>query len=266
MAEPLQTIARALDVLLSYSEERTEWGASELGETLGWSQSSAQRVLAALASRGFLWADPSTRRYSLGPALWRSSLLFERTGGLGRIAGRSLERLAAETGLSASFSVRDGGFTRAVGEAVGPGGPQRTVPLVGELIPAHAGATSRVCFAFVDPEVRRPLVYGRPRGRYTERTELDADRLEALFERARTDGFAVSCGEWDATTRTLAVPLLLGRQVVGALSLTAAAGHPEPDLVGFLPLVRRAADELTAVLAGRTPAPRRDWRRSPGSV
>lgn len=261
MAEPLQTITRALDVLLSYSEQRTEWGAQELADARGWSQSSAQRVLAALAARGFLWADPSTRRYSLGPALWRTSLLFERTGGLGRIADDCLRRLTADTGLSASFAVRDGGFTRAVGEVVGGLGPQRSVPLVGEIIPAHAGATSRACFAFVDPEVRRRTVYGRPRGRYSELTEIDADRLEELFEQTRSAGYAITHGEWDPQTRTAAVPVLLGPQVVGAVSVTARRSDPEIDLEPFVPRVRQAAAELVDLLAGRSAPPRRDWRR-----
>lgn len=270
MAEPSQTIARAFDVLLSYSESRTDWGVLELAEHTGWSKSSTQRVLAAAAGRGFLWADPSTRRYSLGPALWRLSLLFERTGGLGRIADDCLTRLADDTGLSASFSVRDGAFTRCVGEVVGPLGPVRTVPLVGEVIPAHAGATSRACFAFVDPSWRRKALYGRPLGTYSALTEVDAERLEELFERARSDGYALTRGEWDPGTRTLAAPVLLGRQVVGAVSVTARAADPEVDLDAHRPRVGKAAEELVGLLTGRSPAPRRDWRRgrvrSPGAA
>lgn len=108
VAPPLQTISRALDVLLSFSESRTDWGVLELAEHTGWSKSSAQRVLAALAAQGFLWADPSTRRYGLGPAIWRLSSLWERTGGVARIADDCLRGLTADTGLSASFSARDG--------------------------------------------------------------------------------------------------------------------------------------------------------------
>ncbi|MDT7653951.1 MAG: hypothetical protein QOI36_5357 [Pseudonocardiales bacterium] len=261
VAPPLQTISRALDVLLSFSESRTDWGVLELAEHTGWSKSSTQRVLAALASQGFLWVDPSTRRYGLGSAIWRLSSLWERTGGLARIADDCLRGLTADTGLSASLSARDGAFTRCVSEVVGPLGPVRSVPLVGEVIPAHAGATSRACFAFVDAEVRRRTLYGRPLGTYSPRTQIDTERLEELFAQTATDGYAITHGEWDAGTRTAAAPVLVGRLIAGSVSVTARPADPELDLEPFVPRLLLAAAELSDLLASRSAPPRRDWRR-----
>src|SRR5690606_12069847 len=85
---PLQTVDRALDVLLSFDEYRTSWGVLELAAEFDLSKSTAQRLLASLAGKGFLRADPDTRRYSMGPAMWRMAGLWERSGGLSSLAGR----------------------------------------------------------------------------------------------------------------------------------------------------------------------------------
>ena len=61
----LQTADRALQVLLAF-RSRPEWGVSELARELGLDKSVTQRLLSTLARRGFVLADPESRRYRLG--------------------------------------------------------------------------------------------------------------------------------------------------------------------------------------------------------
>jgi DNA-binding IclR family transcriptional regulator len=269
-AGPLQTVGRALQVLQSFSETRTEWGVQELSQEFGWSRSSAQRILAALAAQGFLWPDPSTRRYSLGPAIWRMSALWERTGGLARIAQGVLAGLAADTGLTALFAVPDGVFVRCVAAVVGPQGPLRSPSPVGELYPAHAGATARGYFAFIDPAERRGLLYDTPLGRYSDLTEVEESRVERLFAETAARGHEVTFGEWDPRTRAAAAPVSVGRRVVGSLSIGGLNTTPDgverrrDELAQRVPRLLGAAAELGDLLAGRVAPPRSDWRRGRG--
>src|SRR5882757_4339146 len=87
----LQTVDRALRVLGAFSADTTSWGVSELARFLRLDKSGVQRSLATLALRGFLVADPVTRRYHLRPALI----------GLGRLAEESDATLAQLRGLLA---------------------------------------------------------------------------------------------------------------------------------------------------------------------
>lgn len=262
---PLQTVSRALDVLLSYTDARTDWGVYELAGHFGWTKSTAQRVLAALAARGFLWADPYTRRYSLGPAIWHMSALWQRTGGLARIADDPLRRLTEETGFSSAFAIPDGSFVRCVAAVLGPEGAMRSRPLVGELYPANAGATARAYFAFADPAEQHAALHGLPLGRYTDATVVDIDQIQELYRATARAGYALTFGEWDSRTWALAVPVCLGGRTVGSLSLGGLQETVSRDKIDeFVEPVQRVAAELGDLLASKTRPPRRDWRLGKG--
>lgn len=258
---PLQTVDRALEVLLSFTERRTEWGVLELAEEFGIDKSSAQRILAALAARQFLRSDPVTRRYSLGPAMWRMAALWERTGGLASLAHQVLEPLAHATDRTALFTVPDGLHVRCVA-AVDGAGPLRSHPLVGELYPANAGATSRGYFAFLSPGERRALTAGRIFPRFNELTASDEQTLDRLFEETVQQGYACSEGEYDYGTRAIALPVFVRGRVVGSLSIGESKFPERGDpLIDHLPRLRLAADELSSLLDAQ--AQRRHATRQP---
>ncbi|WP_208020668.1 IclR family transcriptional regulator [Labedella phragmitis] len=254
---------RALQILLSYSETRREWGVFELAEDFGWNKSTSQRLLAALAARGFLIADPYSRRYRLGPAMWHMAALWERGGGLAQLAEHVLTGLAAHTGRTVSFTVPDGFHVRCIAAVDGEQGPVRSHPLVGDLYPAHAGATSRAHFAFLDPLERRNMLAGRPFARYTELTEVDEARLERMLDETYRTGWAYSEGEYDSTTRAIAAPVLIGTTPVGSMSVVEPkVFHFDDDLREHVPALQAAAARLADLLSNRAPAlPQRDWRR-----
>ncbi|MEU5024417.1 IclR family transcriptional regulator [Streptomyces milbemycinicus] len=261
---PLQTADRVLNVLLSFDRERPEWGVTEIAAEFGLDKSVAQRLLAALAYRGFLVSDQRTRRYRLGPAVWHLSRVWERGGGMASLVRPTLEALAEAVGVSALFAVPDGVHMRCVAAADGATGPLRYYALAGELYPAHAGATSRAYFGMLPPGDRAVLLYGRPMARFSENTLTDPVRLEERFAEVRRLGYAYSEGEYDPHTAALAVPVLVGRRPVGTLSLAAALeelrGRRE-ELAG--PLQQAAADLgrlLTPVHPRHVPPQRRDGR------
>lgn len=258
----LQTVDRALQVLLSFSDARSDWGVTELAEAMGLNPSTSQRLLASLAARGFLTPDPYTRRYSLGPAMWHMAALWERSGGLARLAESVLAELAQATGRTASFTVPDGFHVRCIAAVDGELGPLRSHPLVGDLYPAHAGATSRAYFAFLDPLVRRNMLSGRPFARYTELTEVDEAALERKLDETYRQGWAYSEGEYDATTRAISAPVRIGTRPVGSVSVVEPkVVERDDDIRDHVPALQEAAQSLADVLASRRPAPQRDWRR-----
>lgn len=265
---PLQTVDRALEVLLSFDEYRTDWGVLELADEFGLTRSTAQRLLAALAARGFLHADPHTRRYRLGPAIWKTAAMWERSGGLAALAEPFLTDLARATERTTLFCTPDGAYVRCITAVDGLDGPRRAHPYLGDVFPAHAGATSRAYFAFLVPSERTALLQGRPSARYSELTEVDEDALRALFDSTVRDGYATSEGEFDASSRAIAVPVFAGRRPVGSLSLLEdKTTEHEDTLVDALPALRTTADVLSDLLSNRPPAaPRRDWRRGRGTA
>ncbi|MFI9028548.1 IclR family transcriptional regulator [Streptomyces sp. NPDC053560] len=248
---PLQTVDRALQALLAFSQDRDEWGVTDLAAEFGWDKSVAQRLLASLTHRGFLVSDEVTRRYRLGPAVWHLSTAWERHGGMAGLVRPALRELAAASGFTALFAVPDGAHLRCVEPAEGASGPLRAYRLSDELYPGHAGATSRAYFGMLSPGARATLLYGRPMARFSDRTVTDPERLEELMCRVPVDGYAYSEGEYDPATAGLAVPVLVRSHPIGSLTLVG----PHEQLSGpreeLLRPLRSAATALGELLSPR---------------
>src|SRR5829696_6942999 len=94
----LQTVDRALRLLLLFEEVDQEYRVGEMAEMLDVDKSSASRLAATLANRGFLERAPGSEAFRIGPELGRLGVLS--AGGshnLIELARRSMENLAAET-------------------------------------------------------------------------------------------------------------------------------------------------------------------------
>ncbi|WP_461037401.1 IclR family transcriptional regulator [Streptomyces mayteni] len=245
---PLQTADRVLNVLLAFDREHPEWGVTEVAHEFGLDKSVAQRLLAALAYRGFLVSDPRSRRYHLGPAVWHLARAWERDGGLATLVTPTLRVTADAVGVGTLFAVPDGVHMRCVAAAEGPAGPLRYYALAGELYPAHAGATSRAYFGMLPSGDRAALLYGRPMARFSERTLTDPARLEERFAEVRRTGYAYSDGEYDAETAALAAPVLVGRRPVGTLSLVGPLDVLPARKEELVPPLIQAAERLGRVL------------------
>ena len=62
----LNSVEKALKILLAFQAEQPSWGVRELSVHLGFSPATAQRTLQTLKNYGFVDQDPETRQYRLG--------------------------------------------------------------------------------------------------------------------------------------------------------------------------------------------------------
>lgn len=254
---PLQTVDRALAVLLSFTGKRGDWSVLELAREFDLDKSTAQRLLASLAGRGFLVSDPRTRRYRLGPAVWRIASTWERQGGMAALVEPTLAALAEETSRTAVFAIADGGHVRAVAAVEGGGVPMRNHPMVGELYPAHAGATSRAYFAFLTARQRQALMYSRPLARFNDLTISDAAQIERSMAEAAENGWAYSDGEYDIDTRAVAAPVFVGGRPIGSVSIGEHKSERLGDIRNHREAVLAAARTVGQVMSVRTPTAKR---------
>lgn len=247
----LQTVDRALQILLATDREHDGWSVTEVSREFGLSTSVAHRLLATLSHRDFLITDPATRRYRIGPAAMTVGRIWAGSQSLRLLVLPVLARLAEETGLAAIFAIPDAFHMRAIAAETGTEGPLRGYPLVGELFPAHAGATSKAYYAMLPDSDRRRIFADRPMARFTPSTTTDPAVLEQQFERIRRQGYATSTGEYDDDVSTVAMVVRLRGDPFGSLSL---GGHGEfttgvPALVRILEEARR---DIELTLIGRS--------------
>lgn len=233
----LQTADRALVALLSFTEQRPEWGVSELARHHSWDKAVAQRLLTTLTARGFLLCDPGTRRYRLGPAVSRLARVGEHSGVLPSLVRPVLARLLRETGESVVLNVPNGGGYRCAA-AVDGTGPVRYTAITGALMPGHAGASGHAIFAYYPEAEIRQIFGAAPLQRFNDNTVTDIDALLARYAEVRAAGWSVSHGEYDEAVTAVSAPVFQAGAVAASLTVIGPAHR-----------VGREADRLTALVA-----------------
>lgn len=246
----LETVDRALQLLSAFdSADARELTVGALAERLGIHRSSASRLAATLAQRGFLERAPGTDAFRLGPALGRLGLLALSDRELLSEAREVMERVARDTGETVVLSMLDGAEAVDVAQATGPH-LVGTRNWIGRRSPLHAASDGKVFLAFAG---------ARPRpGRLaaiTSTTITDRRRLAEEIEAVRSRGWASVEGELEEGLNGVAAPVFdTSERCAAALSVSGPAYRLAaariPEMAG---VVRQACAEIGARL-GRAPA------------
>lgn len=213
-------VERALDVLEALGGG-VELGTNELARRTGVSASTASRVLATLAARGFVEHVPASGRYRLGLRLLE---LGDARLDLREAARPHLRALVERTGETATLSVPGEGQAITVDFVLGPASVQ-SVARVGRPSVPHATAAGKVMLAFGGAKLPR----GRLRA-YTSRTIVDRAALEGEIERVRARGWAEAVREREEDLSALAAPVFgRGGELAAILGLQGPAARFGPE-------------------------------------
>ena len=248
----LQTVDRALRLLLLFEEVDQEYRVGEMAEMLDVDKSSASRLAATLANRGFLERAPGSEAFRIGPELGRLGVLnVGSSHNLVELARRSMENLAAETAETVNLARLedrkvvniaqvDGAHLVGVGDWVG----WKSEP--------HATANGKVLLAFAE-DWPKDFSSQAPLEAFTEQTITDAEVFRSELERVRSEGWASSVGELEDGFNGVAVPVCdaLAR-CRASLSVSGPVYRMPPSrLPEIADLCKEAAAEISTAL-GRT--------------
>jgi DNA-binding IclR family transcriptional regulator len=243
----LQGVDRALRLLLLFEEVDQEHRVGELAAELGVDKSTASRLAATLAGRGFLERAPGSEAFQLGPELERLGMLaLGSSRNLVELARGPMEHLAQETSETVNLAVLeedkvvnvaqvDGPHLVGVGDWVG----WRTEP--------HTTANGKVLLAFA----RDPLDHlTGPLKAFTERTITSVGDLRSELERVRQEGWASTLGELEEGFNGAAAPAFdASGRCLAALSVSGPAYRMPPErLPEVAGLCKKAAEEIGARL------------------
>jgi len=153
----VRTVNRISDILNCFTSEQPLLNLTTISNTLNLPKSTCHRLLTALEAQGFLARDTAGRGYRLGYQLLYWGMVAQTTLDLRNEALPSLQALCETTGETAILSIRDGnvGICLAMVES---SQSVRLTMQVGRRIMLHAGASSKVLWAFLpEPEIRQIL-------------------------------------------------------------------------------------------------------------
>lgn len=199
-----QAVDRALQLLGLLEAGTGDIGLTALAGAAGLTVSTTHRLLHALVAAGLVGQDHDTERYHLGPRLIALGRGAEMRLGLSRWHDE-LERLAADTGESASLGVRLGNEI-LIADHVPSAQPLRFDAGIGRRVPIHASAMGKALLASA-PDPAADVVALGALERFTDRTLTDHASLAAELEAIRRRGWALNDGERNPGVRAVAVAI-----------------------------------------------------------
>jgi DNA-binding IclR family transcriptional regulator len=246
MRNGVQTVDRALQLLLAFDAEERELGVTELAARVGVHKSTASRLAATLAARGFLERAPGSEAFRLGRELSRLGLLAAAGRDLVDLALPAMERLADETGETVNLAVLDGDEAVNVAQVEG----RHIVGVgawTGRRTELHCTANGKVLLAFSGREPPGPTLH-----RHTGRTITSQHELRRQLVLVRRRGWASAVGELEEGLHAVAAPVLdgLGR-CRAAVSVSGPAYRmPIEALPELAAACAAAATAIGSVLGG----------------
>ena len=201
-------LERALDVLQLFGDEGvTDLGVTEIADRLGISKAVVHRILSSFLVKGFVDVEADTRRYRLGPQVLRLGLAHLDRLDVNGLARDALRELSALTNETATLSVRSGALRVYIDQAT-PARDIRMVVTLGGAYPLYAGASSKALLGFMEESERRAYLDSHPLDAVTEHTVTDRAALERELDEIREQGYAVSFGERQQGSGSVAAPIL----------------------------------------------------------
>ena len=197
-----------------------------LAERTGVTRSTVYRILNSLEAHGMV-RQVDGARFVLGARLLSlaSGVIAPPIGRI--VAERAqphLDRLAITLGESGKVSVYDRGSVLVVAAASGHNA-YALHAAVGQHLPIHAGAGSKVLLASLPPEEVEKVLSGELK-RFTDLTIVDPAALRAEIERVRTRGWSRDGGEFAVSVNAYGAPIIdASGAVVAALSVPFLAGR-----------------------------------------
>jgi DNA-binding IclR family transcriptional regulator len=223
---PIESVDNALKLLLLLGEQ-PQIRLSEATRYLGVASSTAHRLLAMLAYRGFVRQDPVTKAYLPGPSLTGvASAIFSRID-IQRIATPIMRSLSEQLRETIHVGMLDGAGVRFVAAVEGPAGV-RVASRLGRTMPAHCTSTGKAMLAQLSEAELRQLLQREKLERITSHSIGSRTELEAELSRIRERGYAVNREESEDGVASVAVPV--PTRVPGMrLALNAAAPQNRLD-------------------------------------
>jgi DNA-binding IclR family transcriptional regulator len=213
------TVARALQILLSFGDGRSELGISELGRELSQHKVSVQRNMRALEKYGFVEQNPVTRKYRIGVQVHRLGRLFAYSRLVETHAEPLMQDLVTDTGYTSYLATLRKGKMVIIASYEGNGPIRFSIP-VGTVLPIPGTAVGKAALSVLDDEEQQAVL------RTTDLAGAELKRFLRELAQARKAGFATVDSKHFPGVGAVAAPILDSRgQLIAVVSIGFAVGQ-----------------------------------------
>jgi IclR family pca regulon transcriptional regulator len=244
----VQSLARGLAVIRTFSSSSPELTLSEVARSCGLTRATARRFLLTLADLGYVHSDG--RDFRLSPRVLELGYAYLSSLSLPEVAGSHLKNLTSEVHESSSVSVLDGDDIVYVARV--PAKRIMTVNIsVGTRFPAYVTSMGRVLLADLDEGKLELYLDKLDVRRLTAHTVRSKRALRLELDRVRKQGWALVDQELEEGLRSIAVPIRdASGRVVAAVNVSARAAATTVESVrrDLLPPLLATAARIEADL------------------
>jgi DNA-binding IclR family transcriptional regulator len=241
----LSSVATAIQLLKSFSEDHVDIGISELSRRLGVAKSTAHRLAATLVSEGLLEQDKETEKYRLGIALFRLGALVRRRMDVSSQGRPYLYALREKTNETVHLAILDGTEIMYVYNLESTQAIRMRSDL-GVRKPAYCTAEGQAILAF-QPQDILDAVIGQGLLARTPQTITDPTKLLKALAAVRQRGCAIEDEESEIGMRGISAPI---RNDAGEVIASVGLAGPvtrlsKKAIAAFIPHVIETADLIS---------------------
>lgn len=246
----IQSVRRALVLLKHFSPRKPTWAVGELSKATGLHKSVVTRLMATMASEGFVVQRPEDRKYSIGPEAFAVGSLFEPYHLIHQITRPIMDQLTERCRHSTCLGIpADDRFM--IIDTLESNSSIRIAFEIGERPYYHAAAIGKVFLAGLSWSEALEIVGPEPLVSVTSNTIRTHEGLKQQLEQIRSNGYGVSREESIVGVGAVAAPIvnrenstIAGISIVYPVHLV-----DEAEIDEMAELVREAAQEGSRQLA-----------------
>jgi len=234
-------------LLKRLGEPPFEMGLSEMAGEMGTGRSGIFKIMMVLLRENFVVQDPLTKKYSLGPVLFRLGNTYKQEKSILEVAEPFLRDLASRSGESVGLCIREGDIAVLAHQIVSDQ-PLRYEGKIGSRLGPNRGAQGKLMAAYEPEERIREDLFSGPLESRTPKTITDPDVLLQEYAMIRKQGFATSDEESFEGIRAIAAPV---RNRHGEVWASLAVAGPTVRLTNIrlnqlIPFVVETADRISS--------------------
>ena len=225
----VQSLARGLEVIRSFSAESPRQTLTEVAERAGLTRAGARRILLTLQTLGYVHHDG--RLFQLTPRMLDLGFAYLSSLPFWNLAEPVMEGLVAEVKESCSAAVLDG--TDIVYVLRVPTQKIMRINLgVGSRLPAYCTSMGRMLLAGLpESELRQRLLDSQPVAR-TQATVVDIGQLMSRIAQVRQQGWALVDQELEEGLISMAAPIKDRQgQTLAALNISGQANRSNAQVM-----------------------------------
>lgn len=226
----LSSVKNALLILRSFTMDEPEKKISDLAASLGLNKSTVSRTMATLASEGFVYKDPETKKYRLGMTIISLSGIINNNMDVYRESQPILNKLVQDIGETAHIAVLDNTEVIYI-QKIECNHPVRALSHIGKRNPTYCTSSGKVLLAYADDSLLETVIDSGLL-KYTDTTITDPHILREHLKMVKEDGFAYSMAEFNEGVNSVAAPIFdYTGKVIAALTVVGPMQRIQPNKI-----------------------------------